>query len=215
MHAAVRQVVQAVARGGETLPEESLESILREHWLPAGFSDPVQAAKYWEMGRHQLTALRQFLLSNPFDLLAQERTFQFAWGGTKVTGRIDQINLHGGRTGGKSVEVVEYKSGRPQTQKDADSSRQLTLYAKACREVLGLEPMSLILYNLATGDLLRTDRRAEDYRDLEEELIEASAAILAGKFAPLPGYYCRHCDFRAICPAKEEARGLDEAGVPK
>jgi len=200
MHGALKQVVGRLAFQPETLQDGIIEAILREYWAEAFFADPVQERKYWAMGLEQLAGIRRTLSEKPFQLHSQEKTFEFSRGGIKVLGRIDQIN----RLAGKRVELIEYKTGRAQTQKDADSSLQLTLYALACREVLDLEPVEMVLYNLETQERLRTKRDPEDFRDLEELLRETSSKISAQRFLPDPGYHCRFCDFRPLCPAHDE-----------
>ena len=142
-------------------------------------------------------------------LLYQEMPFEIRLGGCKVVGRVDQIH----RSEGGGVELVEYKTGALHTQKQADRSLQLTLYAKACGEVLGLELSALVLYNLATQEAIRTTRSEGDFTDLEKQVRETGRNILAGRFPPAPGYHCRFCAFRAICPAQEEAGG--DAAEPR
>lgn len=207
MHGAVKQLVDALARRPETVNAETIEAILREYWSPTGLWDPVQERKYREMGLQQLQGLWRTLSAARFDLLAQEKTFHLLWGGTRMVGRIDQIN----RIAEKDVELIEYKTGRPQTQREADRSRQLTIYAHACREVLGLAPVTIVLYNLSTQEALRTQRGPEDFRILEEEISQTCAGIAAGRFPPLPNYHCRYCDFRPICPAHEDSPGATES----
>ena len=38
------------------------------------------------------------------------------------------------RTGSDTVAIVDYKTGKPKSQEDADKSLQLSLYALAARE---------------------------------------------------------------------------------
>jgi putative RecB family exonuclease len=113
------------------------------------------------------------------------------------------------------VELVEYKTGRPQTQKDADGSAQVTLYAEACRRVLGLAAPTLILFNLASGERVRTTRSEEQVQVLEQTVRQTSAAIRAGRFPAKPAYLCRYCDFRPLCPAHDEESPGSTAHVPK
>ncbi|MEE8178250.1 MAG: PD-(D/E)XK nuclease family protein, partial [Acidobacteriota bacterium] len=218
MHRAVRELVSRLTAsndaskkvGREVQQPETVEAILGEHWSSAGFTDPHQESKYKEMGREQLAGLRKALEGQPFQLLHQEKSFQFSvdigagvkqGGGTKLLGRIDQIN----QLAGQDVELIEYKTGRAQTQKDADRSLQLTLYALACREVLDLKLLSLVLYNLTTQEGCRTTRGPDDFKELQGQIRQVSRDVLAGKFSALPGYHCRYCDFRPICPAYEDS----------
>jgi DNA helicase-2/ATP-dependent DNA helicase PcrA len=204
MHAAVRQLVERIARGPAEIDRTAIEQMLRDNWTSGGFADPVQEKKYWESGLEQLEGIARDLAANPFELLMQEKSFEFDCAGTRLVGRIDQINKLSGRTSGNEVELIEYKTGRARTQKDADNSVQLTIYARACREALNLEPASVILYNLASHERVQTQRGPDDDRELEEMLREAGSEIAAGQFSPEPGFHCTYCDYRPICPAHED-----------
>ena len=203
LHGAVKEVVRAIVEKPGNLHRETLEAILNRHWPKEGLPDKVQERKYREMGLRQLEGVWQVWSAEKFELLHQEKKFEFDWSGTKLVGRMDQIN----RVAPNEVELIEYKTGRPQTQKDADHSLQLTLYAEACRQALGLLPRSLVLFNLTTGERVRTSRTPEEFRDLEQKIGQTAGDILAGKFPAQPGYHCRYCDFRPICPAHEESAG--------
>ncbi|OFV98816.1 MAG: hypothetical protein A3H28_08280 [Acidobacteria bacterium RIFCSPLOWO2_02_FULL_61_28] len=200
MHGAVKEVVRALAQRPGNLSPDALQAILNRHWPASGFADTLQDRKYREEGLRQLEGVRQIWSEGPSELLYQEKSFELEWGGTTLVGRMDQIN----RSAPAEVELIEYKTGRPQTQKDADNSTQLTLYAEACRRVLGLVPRSLVLFNLATGERVRTARTPEQFQTLEQTIRQTAAAIRAGTFPPRPGFLCRYCDFRPICPAHEE-----------
>jgi len=200
MHGAVQEAVAALARDGSSLIRDAFAAILNRRWPAAGFPDPLQERKYREQGLRQLEGVCRAWSAEPFELLHQEKTFEFAWGGTTVTGRMDQIN----RASNGDVELIEYKTGTPQTQKDADDSPQLALYAEACRQVVGTAPRRLVLFNLATGERVRTHRTPEQLRAFEQIVRQTAAAIRAGRFPARPGFLCRYCDFRPICPAHEE-----------
>jgi RecB family exonuclease len=212
MHAAVKEAVAALAsrpegktHGTRSVPwlpnREELRAILSRHWPAAGFPDPLQERRYREEGLRQLEGACRTWAAEPFELLHQEKRFEFEWGGTTLNGRMDQIN----RTSRGDLELIEYKTGTPQTQKDADRSPQLTLYAEACRRVVGRAPGGLVLFNLATGERVRTARTPEQLQAFERLIRQTAAAMQAGRFPARPGFLCRYCDFRPICPAHEES----------
>jgi RecB family exonuclease len=200
MHGAVKEAVGLLVGEGQGLPSDALQAILDRRWLAAGFADPVQERKYREAGLRQLEGVCRAWSEGPLQLLHQEKPFEFEHGGTTLVGRIDQI--HQAPSG--DVELIEYKTGRPQTQKEADSSPQLTLYAEACRRILGLPVLSLVLFNLATAERILTTRSEEQFRAFEQTLRQTAGAIRAGRFPARPGYLCRYCDFRPICPAHDQ-----------
>jgi DNA helicase-2/ATP-dependent DNA helicase PcrA len=206
LHNALKDVVSAVAQASAILTRQATGQILEHHWPASGFPDPVQERKYREMGLEQLEGVCQAWSGQEFELLYQEKPFELRLGGCKVVGRMDQVH----RRAGGGVELIEYKTGRPYTKREVDTSRQLTLYARACREVLGLEPAALILYNLSSQEAIRTERETEDFQALEKTIRETNRQILAGRFPAQPGYHCRFCAFRPLCPAHEDAGGEAE-----
>lgn len=212
VHAALKEVMTAVVQGQGAIPEETIREILERHWPESGFADKLQEHKYRKLGVEQLTGAVAEWSNKGIVLLFQEKPFELRRARCRLVGRIDQLQ----RVPGGGVELVEFKTGRSQSQKEADRSQQITLYAEACRRVLGLEPAALILYNLTNQETIRTERSAKQYRELERKIQETAQQILEGRFSPRPGYHCRFCSFRAICPSQEEGRrggGVSELGT--
>jgi len=216
MHGAVREVVELLLRDKSGFSPEALESILGRRWVAAGFADAVQERKYRQEGLRQLERVWRAWAQDatgpdvPVELLHQEKSFEFQCGGTTVVGRIDQVH----RLASGEVELIEYKTGRPQTQKETDSSTQLTLYAEACRRVLGLAEPRLVLFNLTSGERVRTSRKPEQLAALEQTIRQTARAIQAGRFPPRPAYLCRYCDFRPLCPAHDQVAPDGTVHVP-
>src|SRR5947209_20621037 len=103
----------------------------------------MQRQLYESQGRRHLEALVTAKPRSSVDAVAAEATFRFNMGKLKLTGRIDRID----RLKGNLVRVIEYKTGSPQTQKYADESLQLTIYAMRPTE-LGYAPRELVLLTL-------------------------------------------------------------------
>ena len=106
---------------------------------------------------------------------------------------------------GTEVELIDYKTGRPKTQKDADTSMQLSVYALAAKQALALRPVRLTFYNLSSNEAVSSIRTVKDLDDVTAEIRLVAEAIRGERFEPAPGYVCRHCDYAAICPAQEES----------
>ncbi len=100
--------------------------------------------------------------------------------------------------------MIDYKTGRPRSQKDADTSLQLSIYALAAREQLRLKPVRLTFYNLTNNQPVSTARTARDLDRAVEEIREVAGLIRALLFPATPGYVCRWCDYEPVCPAHEE-----------
>src|SRR5258708_37350604 len=102
--------------------------------------------------------LRQFFevarSGPPPDLIETEHRLDLQVGSSKLTGRVDRMD----RTGPDPVAMVDYKTGKPCSQEDADESLQLSLYALAARETMGKRADRLVLYNLENNTAMCTTR---------------------------------------------------------
>jgi DNA helicase-2/ATP-dependent DNA helicase PcrA len=167
--------------------------------------------------------------------VASEQSFGFEVQDVRVQGRIDQIQTRAATAGtvrgaanpdpaeplelrapdaktaagpfprGTEVELIDYKTGRPKSQKDADTSLQLSVYALAAERTLGLRPTRLTFYNLGNNEAVSAVRTPKDLDDVVKQIREVAGAIRAGHFEPAPGFVCRRCDFTALCPTQEES----------
>jgi len=118
----------------------------------------------------------------------------------RIGGFIDRID----RLPSGGIEVLDYKTGRPGTQKSVNESLQLSIYALACREALGLgTPERVTLYYTEAASRMSTTRTDEQLDVAREELLSRAAQIRSGDFRATPSDdACHWCDYRAICPSR-------------
>jgi hypothetical protein len=83
---------------------------------------------------------------------------------------------------------------------------QLGIYALAAREALGLEPARLVYYNLQNNQCVAATRTEKQIQKLVGTIQEVAADIRAREFPATPGFFCRCCEFRFLCPAIEPRR---------
>ncbi len=150
-------------------------------------------------------SLRQFLAwaraRPPPEVLHTERKFDLTCGGSEVDRTVDRMD----RIGEIAVAIVDYKTGKPRTQEDADESLQLSLYALAAKEAWGERADRLIFHNLEDNYPCVTTRndaqsgRGEDARARKRRRISRR-----GNFPPKPGFHCTFCPYRNLCPATEK-----------
>jgi DNA helicase-2/ATP-dependent DNA helicase PcrA len=189
-----------------TLPRfEEIEQFYLDHWQSVGFDDDYQEETYRKTGLEQL---RGFIEKhNPLAIDCQkmrwEKSFSLDLDDLILEGRIDQINFVDS-TEPNAVELIDYKTGRPRTEKDAENSLQLSVYALAAQRTLGLNPVRLTFYNLTSNEAVSTVRTSADLATALERIREVASAIRAGGFDPKPGFGCRWCDYLPLCPAHED-----------
>ena len=181
---------------------EEIEEFYLSSWKDAGFTDSYQEQAYKQAGLEQLLQFVEChnLRALPSGGVRMEEKFSLELGDLRLEGRIDQIDA----LGDHRVELIDYKTGRLRSQRDADESLQLSIYALAAREQLQLKPDRLTFYNLANNQRVSTVRTEGNFSETVEVVREVAGQIRSRSFAPKPGFVCKRCDFVSICPAHEE-----------
>jgi len=200
MHTTIREFV-AESRKRTLLPLEELLAIYEREWKSAGFPDQYQEEEYRKAGREQLEAFyRSFTRTTP-DVLYQEKPFELRLEpDLVVSGRIDQVN----RLEGRTVEIVDYKTGKVGNVDKAADDIQLSIYAIASSEAFGLKPERLVFHYLMSGETVAARRDEKALDQAKQRIAEIAGQIRAGDFPPKPGRNCGYCDFKPLCPAHEQ-----------
>jgi len=199
MHTVLRACFDPARQEGPLPPKEQVFEFFRAALAAARFDDPWQRRLFEEQGLRQLENFIQASQAMPPQVLAVEAHFELVAGGTRVTGRMDRVDqLEGG-----GVAVVDYKTGAPRSQEDADRSLQLSIYALAAEQQWG-RPLRLLFHNLEDGSTVATIRERAQREGAEARIQQVVAGIAAGNFEPTPSYHCRRCEYRGLCPAMEE-----------
>jgi ATP-dependent exoDNAse (exonuclease V) beta subunit len=199
MHLALKAYFDGV-RVGRPPDEQTLIACFVDEFGKAKISEELQRAMYERNGREQLSALIQSNLARPAgEILDTECRFKIEVQGAQVRGRLDRLD----HLASGEVSIVDYKTGRPKTQDDADDSLQLSIYAMAARS-LGHTPSSLVFINLQNGTAVESRRSDGDLREAELKIAEIARKIEAGEFDPKPSSRCFWCSYNSICPEQEE-----------
>ncbi|HKV27466.1 MAG TPA: ATP-dependent DNA helicase [Candidatus Acidoferrales bacterium] len=207
MHLTIREFVREI-RKERRVPFEEVMGIFEREWSAAGYQDDYQEEEYRKAGREQLQAFCESYSRMPADVMHQEKAFELPLDpNVVIIGRMDQIN----RLEERQVEIVDYKTGNPKRAKQADQSLQLSLYALAAQEVLEVEPERLVFYNLTTNEAVATTRDTKALKKARDAVAEVADLIRAAEFPARPGFICRYCDYRPICPAHEHLISIQAA----
>jgi DNA helicase-2/ATP-dependent DNA helicase PcrA len=203
IHTTIKRFLEQF-RKGVKLPFDEVQRIYETEWTSAGYEDEYQEAEYKKDGLEQLKVFHAAMLQDPPDILEQEKGFELPLENNVIlTGRMDQVNS----LGRKDVEIVDYKTGRPKKDADARKSLQLSIYALAAKEIFEWNPARLVFHYLQSNQRQETTRDAKQITEAEATVQETAADIRAGNFPAKPGFFCRGCAYKPICPAHEESLG--------
>jgi DNA helicase-2/ATP-dependent DNA helicase PcrA len=197
---------ERAARGEPPPSRADLETAFRANWTPTEFGDKATEEGYQ---RRVATLLDNFWngeVSNLSEALHEELDFELTLdagdddASVIINGTIDRID----RLPSGGIEVLDYKTGRAWGQKAVDESLQLSIYALACRDALGLgTPERVTLYFTESALRLSTTRTDEQLDLARAEVLARVSRMRAGEFAATPSAdACRYCDWRAMCPER-------------
>lgn len=200
MHRVLRTYYDSI-RLERTMSEEAVLEFFRSDLRAANIQDPYQHELYEKQGVLQLKEFLRTSGREAPNVLHTEEFFDMPVGGCTVVGRIDRID----QSKDGQVTITDYKTGRAQSQEDADKSLQLSIYALAAREKWNYRAGALVLYNLGENSSVITRRDDGDLDGAKTRIIEVAESIAGGHFEPTPGFHCKMCAYRNLCPATEKS----------
>lgn len=177
--------------------EEHLIELYERYWLDDWYQSNKQKEQYRADGEASLRAYYKELTEQAPTPIFLERGFTIKIDDIVVRGRVDRIDeVEGG------VEIIDYKTGNPKTEKDlsATDKMQLMLYQLAAKELFGLEPKRLTFHYLKDHSRVSFLATDDELSALKDKIRKQITAIRARQFDPTPGFMCRYCDFKDICP---------------
>jgi DNA helicase-2/ATP-dependent DNA helicase PcrA len=180
---------ERAARGEPPPTREDLGQLFAAEWKPTGFPDATSEQTYRRRTATLLDNFWQGELATVGTALHEELGFVLRLDpgdGTPVVrigGFIDRID----RLPSGGIEVLDYKTGRPGTQKTVDESLQLSIYALACRDELGLgTPERVTLYYTEAALRMSTTRTDDQLDAARVELLALAAQVRSGDFRATP-----------------------------
>jgi RecB family exonuclease len=193
---------------------EALKEAFDRFWQPRAYAD-AQAAEHYQTRAEP--ALRRFFdreISSLSEAVAFEAGFTLELEGesgeppVRFYGVIDRIDRHPDG----SIEITDYKTGRPKNQRDVDEDQQLSAYALAVamgavRDPVTGEPLPaatrLTLYFTETDQAISTSRTSEQLEEFRMQVLATSRRIRGGDFTATPDQWrCGRCDYKLICPSR-------------
>jgi DNA helicase-2/ATP-dependent DNA helicase PcrA len=186
------------SRTHDQTADDVIAAFQRE-FAKAVIEDAVQRQLYEEQGTRHLRIMIESRPRSSVDVIASEASFEFKLGKWKVAGRIDRMD----RLEGNAIRVIDYKTGVPWDQKDADDSLQLSIYSMGAAQ-MNYTARELVLLNVRGNEEVITVRTPAQLERARRKIEEAAEGIEAREFSPRPGLHCRWCEFARLCPATEQ-----------
>ncbi len=187
----------AAHRLGKPLPLAALLETFAANFTATGFTDLHHHKLLLEQGRKRLTEFyaRQHAAGFPA-VLATEHRFSIEVDGVTLIGSIDRVD-----GAGAAVSVMDYKSGNPKSEEQAEKSTQLAIYALAAESEWKQQVAAIAFYNLETNEEVSASVTPAVLAAVHKTIAETAADIRKGDFAATPGTCCNWCDYRELCPA--------------
>lgn len=174
--------------------DNSLE-IYRSSWRDAGFMSPQQRKETKKLGEELIIKYLSDEKYSKHKPKFTEHQFSIPISkDLKINGRMDRVDVWEDGT----VEIIDYKTGKPAEQKDVDKNLQLSFYALAA-DALNLGPkIKLTLYFLQTGQALSTIRTTKQLDKAREQILKIRDEIQSSDFA-CTGFFCSSCAYKMLC----------------
>ena len=183
---------------GKTIGLEDLIVEFESRWRRIHLSDPDQKERLMQRGRELLGNFAALQSKRPGKPTSLEKSFGIELSNAKLTGRIDRVDKTQ-----SGLAVIDYKTGKKDDAK-LKKDLQLPIYSLACKEIFGEYPSSLIFMFLKDGSIHECSFEPEALETIRSEIGDRIEKINSSDFAATPGFACRYCDFRRICPAQQK-----------
>ena len=187
---------------GKKQTKKDLLKYLKVNWIKEGYSSKTHEKKMYLRAEKYLDSFFKKGYKKTQKPVSLEQSFTIKISPSlRIGGRIDRVDqLKDG-----SLEIIDYKTGKVQDQKQIDKNLQMTIYAMAGASpgIYKKNPKNIILsfYYLETQEKISTYRNFEDLEKAKEEIMKKVKEIEKSDFLPKPGPYCDFCDFKLLCPA--------------
>ncbi|HZD60244.1 MAG TPA: PD-(D/E)XK nuclease family protein [Anaerolineae bacterium] len=201
MHRVLAKFYKAIG-AGEVPTVDDLIGTYEACWSSRGYESAFHEEQYKKRGYELLRNFYVLHAPEAKPALSLEAPFKLQIGDHLVMGRIDRIDELADGT----VEIIDYKTGKPKDQKSANASLQLGLYALASIKEFNRIPSALSFYYLETNEKVTSARTNKELEKVEATVLECASGIKSGKFDPKPniGGHCKWCDFSLLCDVFEK-----------
>lgn len=207
LHETLREFEQRRLHGGK-VSLSILQKIYRDHFSASGYRDRKEKEVYRKRGEKMIRDFYQKWQRKLLPAFLVEKNFEIRIGGRTLAGRIDRI----GRDELGNYELIDFKGGEvahkelADLEKRARKNDQLLIYAIAAKEALGIEPQTVGLFYLDSGDKVEVRLDEKEISKRREGIETRIKKMAAGDFRATPGPQCVYCAFSRICEFSQADR---------
>ncbi len=177
------------------------------------FNKSMTARDYFNRGVEFL--VNYYMKHQPFqdNTIATEKKIELNLdkeGEKKLIGFIDRLS-HNVKE--NEIEIHDYKTSNSMWSKEkVESSRQLSIYSLAIKELFGKDKKVCMVWHFLAHDMKVCLRKTnEELERLKQEIIERIEDIEKTKdFPPTKSQLCHWCDYMDICPVWNQKSKWDK-----
>jgi len=178
---------------------EELLELYEANWIDAWYPNNKIKKEYKDKGKKILKEYYQVIKKTKPEPVRLESPFVIKVGKYNVSGRVDRIDkINNG------VEIIDYKTGQAKKTVDNVDRDQLLIYQLASEECFKLKPEKLTYYYIEASKPVSFLGSEKDKEEIKNKIIKTVDKIQESEFSPTPGWVCKYCDYREICPYRAE-----------
>ncbi len=175
---------------------DDLFRLYEKHWRSEGFENKGHEKEKKKKGYEMLERFFNEIHTGDEKIVDLEQKFKFKVEDIVVSGVVDRIDS----LGEKSVELIDYKTGKAKKQKEVDNDIQLTIYGIFAKESMKVDEVKASLMFLDEGIKMETEMDEKKMGEVKKKVVDVAGAIGRCEFKAKPDYFgCRFCDYRGIC----------------
>lgn len=184
----------------------TLKMFWRQSFIAQGYGSRAEQDAALMRGERALEHFFRWWQQEPRTIAACEKGFTLdipargGGGAIDIAGRFDRVEH-----GPQGLRIIDFKSGMPRTQQEADADLQLSIYAAAATRMWSEPVADLRLLFLGEEELVEvvTTRNASQIADAEKVVAMLAEELSKTPYRAAPSIEkCRSCPYRDICPAK-------------
>ncbi|MFH0892374.1 MAG: UvrD-helicase domain-containing protein [Candidatus Falkowbacteria bacterium] len=192
---------KAGAKSEEMIGLEEIYDIYDKAWIDDWYESKEEKEKYRQKGRD---ILKEFFFKHKDKwpkIVSLEQGVNLKIGGFRIFGKIDRID----DCGDGSIQIVDYKTGRPKEEEaiGPEEKEQLLIYQLAARQAIEAKVKNLQFYYLDDNSEVNFIGTEKEMAKMEEKILDRingiKEAAATGIFPPNPTVMCKFCDFYGIC----------------